>query len=291
MSGKILVDLSQLSIDCIRGVMFKNKEFPDTNTMRIAIINSLLYHRNKLRVPNDEVILCLDNKSKKYWRKEYYDFYKKHRAVNRDKDTSFDWSSFFKSFDQLKEEFKKYLPFKTLDVPGAEADDLIAILTLAFCPTEKISILSSDKDFLQLHRFCNSVRQWSSKHKGFIDTKSREYNLFEHIVKGDAGDGIANIFSDDDVFMDPDKRQKSVYAKDIKNWEESDGFNYPERFCASRDILERFHRNKTLIDLTMIPEEVAAAIKEAYFVVKPGKGVFNYMIKNRMNVALIKGEF
>lgn len=291
MSGKILIDLSQLSIDCIRGIIFRDKQFPDTDTMRIALVNTLLFHRNKLRTPNDEVVLCLDNKQKRYWRKEFFPYYKQRRAVARAQDKSFDWDSFFRSYDQLKEEFKQFLPFKTLDVPGAEADDLIAILTLSFCPTERVTIVSSDKDFLQLQQFCGDVRQWSSKHKGFISTKSRKYNLFEHVVKGDSGDGIPNIFSDDDVFIDSNKRQKSVFAKDICRWESAEGYARPETFCSSKETLERFYRNRTLIDLTQIPQNVSDKIKAAYFALKPGQGTFDYCVKHKMSSVLTRGDF
>lgn len=290
--AKILIDLSQMSIDATRAAVFKSKTFPDTDVLRTVIVNSLLFYRNKLRSPSDEVILCLDNKDRRYWRRELFPYYKRNREKGRKEDTSFDWKSFFKSFDEIKAEFREFLPYKTLDVPGAEADDLIAILTLVYGPVERISILSSDKDFLQLHAFSpNNIRQWSTIHKGFINTKTQNYNLFQHIVKGDGGDGIPNILSDDDTFVNPDKRQKSIYAKHLAVWESEGGIANPEKFCNSVDMLNRFTRNRTLIDLTQIPGPIAESIKNTYLNLSPGNNFFSYLVKHQLHSAISRGDF
>ena len=38
----------------------------------------------------------------------------------------------------------------------------------------------------------------------------------EHILKGDAGDGVPNVLSDDDVFINDDKRQTPLSKKKME---------------------------------------------------------------------------
>ena len=55
--------------------------------------------------------------------------------------------------------FKENLPYKMIEVYGAEADDIIATLCKHF-QDEKIMIVSGDKDFIQLQTYPN-VKQYS----------------------------------------------------------------------------------------------------------------------------------
>ena len=50
----------------------------------------------------------------------------------------------------VTEEFKQVLPWKVVQVPRAEADDVIAVLAQTFGDKPTL-IVSSDKDYKQLH--------------------------------------------------------------------------------------------------------------------------------------------
>ena len=65
----------------------------------------------------------------------------------------------------LKEELTEWFPYKLVQVEKAEADDIIAILVGLL--NERTLILSSDKDFVQLHGF--NVRQYSPMQKKFVE--------------------------------------------------------------------------------------------------------------------------
>ena len=241
-------------------------------------MNTLYSIKNKLSKYNDEVVVAFD--SRNYWRRDLFPLYKKHREKEHEK-SDFDWDVFFECMNQLKIEFKENLPFKILEIDKAEADDIIAVLCQEYGMKRDICISSSDKDFLQLQTDDNLVVQYSPWHKGFRDRKKVEYDLFTHIVKGDKDDNVPNILSDDDVYLDETKRSKPIQVKKLDVWREY--ATVPEYFCESIEILQKYERNKQLVDLSMIPEDIRASVLEAYHNTQPIKGkFFHYCAKHRL---------
>lgn len=267
----------------------KYKDGVDLSLLRHISLNNILNLKEKLKKYSEEIVLCLDGRH--YWRKEVFPYYKQSRSKNRET-SKFDWTSFFENFNQLKKEFSENLPYKVIEVPGAEADDLISVLCIEFHKQKDIVIVSSDKDFLQLQmNVSTNIQQYSPYHKKFLRPDHNGYNLFEHIVRGDTDDGIGNIFSDDDVFVVPGKRNKPISAVNMEKWSQF-GINHPEAFCNSLEDLERFRRNQRLIDLTKIPENIVNNINEAYLNTKThGENVFSYLVKNQMKRILEKAAF
>jgi hypothetical protein len=180
-------------------------------------------------------------------------------------------------------------------VERAEADDVIATMTkwvqtnqlvqegLMEDP-QKVLILSSDKDFKQLQLLGN-VKQWSPMQKKYVTATKQEIQHFmiEHIVKGDAGDGVPNILSADTVFVDG-VRQKPVSQKRLDEFYEK-GFDA----CRTEDEKRNWHRNATLVDFSYIPEDVKTDIVNTYLNNKP-KGdkmaVMQYLIQHRCRLLL-----
>jgi 5'-3' exonuclease len=170
-----------------------------------------------------------------------------------------------------------------IQVDKTEADDVIATLAHKFgvplknSTTEKILILSSDKDFMQLQKFAN-VEQYSPMGKKFLRTNTPEAFLKEHIIRGDRSDGIPNFMSSDDTFV-VEARQKPVTEKKLNKWLEEE----PESFC-DEVMLRNYKRNELLIDLSKIPTEYQEKILETYDNT-PKRGrekLLNYFIQNRM---------
>lgn len=234
------------------------------------------------------MVICIDGRN--YWRKAIFPQYKQNRKKAQQKD-SFDWDSFHIAFNQLKDEFKEVLPYKVVEVETAEADDIMAVLSTLYGPHRDVVIVSSDKDLIQISaHICPRVKQYSPYHKKFI-TDSASYNFFEHIIKGDEGDGIPNIFSDDDTFVVDGKRQVPIRTTKLKEWGKT-GLTSPEVFCKSLDDLKRFERNQTLIDLTRIPQDLQEKIIKAYEDAPNNKGkLFNYLIENRLKKVIERGNF
>ena len=124
-----------------------------------------------------------------------------------------------------------------------------------------------------------SVSQ-SRYQKGFITCDAPDKFLFEHIVRGDSGDGIPNILSDDDVFVVDGKRQKPLSAKKIDTWS-SNG-------TVPNDVQTNWNRNQMLVDLSYIPNEYEQAILSEYNKpINPDRSkIFNYFVEKKLKMLL-----
>ena len=105
----------------------------------------------------------------------------------------------------------------------------------------------------------------------------RKY-LFEHICRGDKGDGIPNILSPDNCFVD-EIRQSPLKQNLIDTWLDDGYINMPE------EIKRNYQRNRKLIDLNEIPEVIYNNIINNFVEQKPAPKmkVLNYLIKKRCN--------
>jgi hypothetical protein len=271
----IIFDYQQVAISNLMEQIGSSNGSVDENLVRHMILNTLRTYVRKFKSSHGpEVIIACDNRQ--YWRREIYEFYKAGRKKARAA-SGHDWSSIFESLNKIREELKESSPYKVIDADGAEADDVIGTLVQKYSSTQKIMILSSDKDFAQLQRFPN-VEQYSPIMKKYIKEPFPLVQLKQLIIRGDKGDGIPNILSPDDVFVSGG-RQKPITESKIITWLNQE----PKQFCND-DMFRNFVRNETLIDLTKIPEKVRTQIIDQYESSK-GKSkqeFMNYMIKNRL---------
>ena len=271
----IIFDYQQVAISNLMEQIGSSNGSVDENLVRHMILNTLRTYVKKFKATHGpEVIIACDNRH--YWRREVYTHYKAGRKKARAA-TGHDWTSIFESLNRIRQELKESSPYKVIDVDGAEADDVIGTLVQKYASTEKIMILSSDKDFAQLQRFPN-VEQFSPIMKKYIKEPFPLVQLKQLIIRGDKGDGIPNILSPDDVFV-VGGRQKAITEAKIITWLNQD----PKEFCND-EMFRNYSRNETLIDLTKIPEKVRNEILEQYDTAKgKTRQVFmNYMMKNRL---------
>jgi len=176
------------------------------------------------------------------------------------------------------------MPYKVIEVDGAEADDIIGTLTREtqeFGKHEPIKIISSDKDFIQLHRFKN-VSQFSPMQKKEVSDPDPVSYIFDHIMRGDSGDGVPNVKSPDDVLVKEDGRQTPIRKDFIAECKENE--SVLSEFMDT-EIFRNYQRNKKLIDLTEIPESIYNSIMEKYNGTKPAMQmrILNYFIAKRCN--------
>jgi len=80
------------------------------------------------------------------------------------------------------------------------------------------------------------------------------------ILRGDDSDGVPNALSDDDSFFNPNKKQKAFGYKKITEVIE----DKREHDRIKHENKKNIERNKMLIDLSMIPEDIQQAIREEY---------------------------
>jgi hypothetical protein len=234
----------------------KNEELKDENLVRHMVLKSLKYYRKQFGTDYGQMVICCDSIS--YWRRQYFPYYKMHRRAERD-ESPIDWDVLHGIFDTLKKEFREYLPYKIVDVPGTEADDVIGVLTKHHYQKEPILILSSDKDFLQLQRY-PGVAQYSPAAKRFIRTDNPETFLKEHIIRGDKGDGVPNILSDDDCILQK-VRQSPISTRNVDRWLAQEDYR---DFCVTERMRRNYIRNETLVDLNKVPDHLEKRVLDEF---------------------------
>jgi len=279
----ILVDMNQISVASVMMHLNMTKQTkPDESMVRHMILNSLRMYRTRFVEDYGELVLCYD--SKHYWRKDYYPEYKYSRKKTRDT-SKHDWDAIFEVLNVIKDELKEVFPYKHLEVYGAEADDIIAALCFELeFDNGKTLILSGDKDFIQLQKFSN-VYQYSPITKKFINGTDPDDYLNEHVMKGDSSDGIPNVFSPDNTFVDG-LRQKPLSKKKIAT--------LIEGVFPNDEVKRNYQRNKKLIDLTQSPNELFLECLQEYHKAPDGdrSKLFNYFIQKRLkNLTESIGDF
>ncbi len=273
----ILLDYSQIALSNIIV-----QKLNDENMIRHMILNSIRMYNKRYRAEYGQMVICADGMNT--WRKQYFPEYKANRKKRRDATSNMDWPEIFRILTLVREEIRENLPYKVLHMEGCEADDIIGALamrTQEFGQGEPVMIVSSDKDFIQLQKY-NNVKQFSPiQKKAVVDKNPRTY-LFNHIMRGDSGDGIPNILSKDNTFVSDDAKQTPLRQTRIDDWlDKSDNL----KDSMAEEVYRNYQRNKTLIDLAEIPESIQESIINTYDEQKlPMKmKVLNYLIKKRCN--------
>lgn len=274
----IILDLNQVMIANLMTQLGNHTNTQvEEDLLRHMILNSIRGYRQKFIKEYGELVIACDDKN--YWRRQVYPYYKANRKKNREK-SELDWTSIFEALNKIRAELRAVFPYPTIQVDGVEADDVIATLCEqhgGIVSSERILILSGDKDFIQLQKYSN-VEQFDPVRKKWIKADDPYKYLQEHILRGDTGDGIPNVFSDDDTFV-TSKRQKPLTQKKLDSYLGKQ----PETFCDDA-MLRNYKRNQQLVDFEFIPSEVKARILDEYKA-QSGKTrdkLFNYFIQNKL---------
>jgi 5'-3' exonuclease len=279
----IIFDFNQIVIANLMEQIGSSKKPVEESLVRHMILNTIRANIRKFREYGNVVIAC-DNK--RYWRRDVFPYYKAHRKKARE-DSGHDWASIFECLHKVKDELKQFSPYRVIDVDGAEADDVIGVLTRKYAPHEKVMILSSDKDFVQLQIYPN-VSQYSPTMKKAIKCDDPGKQLKELIITGDKGDGIPNILSEDNCIVE------GIRQKSITKLKKDELLNTVIPLDGSDTLKRNWARNQQLIDLSYTPENVVTSILDTYEEVKPAtrQQFMNYMIANRLkNLIEIFDEF
>lgn len=231
----------------------------------------------------DHVIFCLEGRS---WRKDYYEPYKKNRAVARAALTESEAEEdalFWEAFDNLKSFLSEKTNCTVLQHPELEADDLVAGWIQSH-PDDHHTIVSSDTDFHQL--LATNVNQYNGiadelhtlagildkKGKPVIDKKTKEpkvipdpkWILFEKCMRGDPSDNIFSAYPGVrtkgtknkigllEAFADRDKKGFDWNNLMLQRWTDHNGDEHR--------VLDDYNRNVTLVDLSAQPEDVKEKI-------------------------------
>lgn len=275
----ILIDFNGIAI----GNVVVQRLSADENLIRHMILNSIRMYRQKFHREYGEVVIVADGAGN--WRKDVYPQYKASRKKSRD-ESSIDWTEMFRIINMIRDEIRDNFPYKVMHQYGCEADDVIAQIameTQEFGKHEPVMIVSADKDFIQLQKYDN-IKQFSPMTKKFVKHSNPRLYMMEHIFRGDGGDGVPNVLSDDNVFVDG-RRQSPVTKKKIEAWIQAEDLQQ----AMGDDIYRNYLRNKKLIDLTETPNSIKQEIINTYESQDQSKNkskVFNYLIQKRCKLLL-----
>lgn len=233
----------------------------------------------------DHVIFCLEGRS---WRKDFYEPYKKNRAVARAALTEAEQEEdklFWETFDSLKAFLSERTNCTVLRHEHLEADDLVAGWIQAH-PQDQHVIVSSDTDFHQL--LAENVIQYNGiadethtirgifdkKGSPVIDKKTKEpktipdpkWILFEKCMRGDPTDNIFSAYPGvrtkgtknkiglQEAFSDKDSKGFAWNNLMLQSWVDHNGVEHR--------VLDDYHRNVVLVDLSAQPDHIREIIKE-----------------------------
>ena len=265
--------MNQIAVaNLMMNLKMNNSKTIDESMVRHMILNSIRMYRMEHHDEYGEVVLTWD--SKHSWRRDYFPEYKASRRKGRE-ESDLNWDDIFGTLNKIRNEIKENFPYKYLEVFGAEADDIIGFL----CEEnrdEKIMIISGDKDFIQLQKYPN-VKQWSPITKKDVNGFNPTTYLKEHILRGDTSDGVPNVLSPDNTFVDG-LRQRPLTRKKIQSWLLGGGSDWND------EVKRNFQRNSTLIDLSRTPEELKNQIRLEYNNAPHGdrSKLLNYFMQNKL---------
>ncbi len=271
----IIVDINQIMISNLMVTIHRDNLELSEDLVRHMVLNSLRGHNKKFRKEYGQMVIACD--SGNVWRRQAFPNYKAGRKENREK-SEHDWTMIFDILSKVKDEIKTFLPYKVIEVESVEADDIIAVLCRR--TNEKVLILSGDKDFIQLHN--DRIKQYNPVLNKFVGQgENPSLYIREHILKGDRSDGIPNVLSDDNVFIEG-RRQRPLSKKKIEAWcnEIVPTFNEEEQ--------KNYDRNKTLIDLNCIPKEFEDKINREFdnFEVASRDKILGYFINKKLKTLI-----
>lgn len=258
---RALVDFSQICYAAYYGNVMKDDDLDSEEDKILYFKHSLLSRLAdyQQKFSFNEMILCVDSGS---WRADVFPYYKGKRKEDRAKDPE-KTRLLYECIDSLLLDIE-HMNYKMVRVAKAEADDIIAVLARKFQAdpdTESVMIISTDKDFQQITG--GKVSLYSPLKNEIITCENKDIFLLKLILGGDTSDGIPNVRSDDDTFINSDKRQKACGEKAI----EKILLEGIETHLVNDAMFRKnYERNQRLITLSKqyIPENIWAGIEEEY---------------------------
>lgn len=261
----ILVDYSQVVISAMYADMKESKGLEiNEGILRHMILHTLRAQNSRFRHTHGKMVIAVDGND--YWRRDIYPNYKGNRKAKRE-DSGIDWDQLYAVMATVLQEIDENLPFIVMKIDKCEADDIIGTLSKyayasnsdtssLFNEPEPVVIVSTDGDFVQLQRYKN-VSQYSNTRDEFIKPKaSAIIDLNLKCVIGDPGDNITNCRSPINSLSDG-IRQKSIKQAEKDAWS-------LRPHLIPEELLEKYEFNRSLIDLTLVPQIYQDAILEKY---------------------------
>jgi hypothetical protein len=291
----IVIDYSQVCIAALTPFFDELGSNPSSveNLGRHAILSKIKAIRVQFKEFGELVIAC---DGKNYWRKDIHPNYKGLRKKARE-ESNIPWPEIYRVMDMVRVELAENSMYKVIRHERAEADDIMAILTLHIANKrlvevgleqdyQRIILITSDGDMKQLHITPN-VYQYSPMHAKYVrlDKGQSAKDFLRHkIIVGDSGDCVPNVFSDINCIFDK-IRQTPATAKRVNPILESanliDG-------APDDKIKARLEQNEILVSFDKIPQWLIDEIIEMYDTKPKGNRMtmFKYLAENKCRLLM-----
>lgn len=229
----------------------------------------------------DKIFMCFDGYS---WRKNYTESeacvskkkYKGNRRQNMTPSQQELHERFLVYVKDFEELIDKHTTIVMLKSPHLEADDLISGLCQVL--DGDITVVSSDKDFIQLLRNPNVslIDPLTNEHRTLDEWNGdADYYLFMKCIKGDPGDNVQSAF--------PGVRKtriKKAYDDDyelVQLMQETWSKKLDDESITTFLVADLFAENELLVNLWAQPEEIKQEIFSHIDTKLEEKKKLNYM--------------
>jgi DNA polymerase-1 len=245
----------------------------------IGFLRSLRYSIN-LHQPS-RCIIVFDGKGGSKKRRQIYPEYKANRKVKKRLNRNVDWGTAPADEEESMKmqlgrlvDYLEQLPVTLISVDNVEADDVMAYISKQILTDSKITLMSTDKDFLQL--IDDRIKVWSPTKKKLYNDKAvfEEYGIHAfnfltyRIMDGDKSDNIGGIkgagLKSLIKFLPGISQDRKFTAKDLLEYvEKSDSkIKLLDNIKNSSILLKRNYLLMQLDDVD-IPNHIKIKVQEA----------------------------
>ena len=211
----------------------------------VGFLKSIGYTINMFRPTR--CIIIWDGKGGSSRRRKMYPEYKAKRKTNIRLNRAYDFETIEEEranmIRQIQRtiEYLDFLPITMLSIDNVEADDIIAYTAKQVLTDSKVTIMSSDKDFLQL--VDDRISVWSPTKKKLYKPEQvmEEYGIPSHnllmyrIFDGDKSDNINGVRG----YGLKTVLKKLPFLQEDKQFSVDDAITEVEELEKHRDIMER----------------------------------------------------
>lgn len=263
----LVVDLSNVAwIKRFGHLRTKTKESYAKELICQEVLNQIFTVYKQYSCSN--LIIAVDGKNT--WRKDKYEFYKANR------DTTYDlyFDEVMGAIDEIKNFFSDSTNCYCVKVEGAEADDVIYVLSKQL--QDNLVVLSNDGDFHQLLK--NGTTLFNPIKKEEKESVDPDYDLFLKCFRGDRGDNILSAY--------PNLRETKIKKAYSDPYEKMNLMN--ETLKDGTLVSESFEFNRSLIDLSCSPDWIRDNIKDEISRQQSLERTYSYMkvLKNLKNMGI-----
>jgi len=227
--------------------LHNNAEFIDA--FKRHILNDINKLKKKWKIPNSNLIFCLDVPRDTIWRHEIYPYYK----TNRDRVVN---PMFNSNVFAIFHEYLGTLNYTQLKCDHLEADDTIYLSTnelLKLHSHIQIIIITNDNDYLQLRK-PNKIEIYNMN-KVNLETRScgdPQKDRLLKIIQGDVSDNIPKVCAK--IGVKTIEKLVTMSEEELLKW-----FATKSAECVTNYI-----RNKKLISFEEIPEKFVHQFSSKY---------------------------